>query len=331
VLSESTTDSSKHGIDRTAVTSIVASVKDDVKNVLQRQTKTMEKSIQDMLRHQLQKQQQQLQNLHDTLLVNVSTGIESAAERYQDKENTEVAKPLTMPVFEEKFEEYHSDLKHQLEEMHKKHIQEVMRIQKEMRLQGSAPAPAPASGEASNPFTTSVIPQDTSSQNWALGSWNFPRTKGYQLQRRKEKARISPMSPLDKSNLFSKAKPSLLAVIPQEHQSQTSHPANVKGTPSDSDTEVTFQQQPSKSAEPCHKAKQGKKRKKTSNGYGKRKRSAKKAKSQSSGRNTEDPSLCKPQVQTAAAPKSKKMAEEMLVYNFSQEQSPDKTWWQFEE
>ena len=329
MLSESTTDSGKRGIDRTAVTSILANVKDDVKNVLQRQTKTMEKSIQDMLRHQLQKQQQQLQNLHDTLLVNVSTGIESAAERYQDKENAEVAKPLTVPMFEEKFEEYHSDLKHQLEEMHKKHIQEVMRIQKEMRLQGSAPAPAP--GEASNPFTASVIPHDISSQNWALGSGNFPRTKGYQLQRRKEKARISPMSPLDKSNLFSKAKPSLLAVIPQEHQSQNSHLANVKGTLSDSDTEVTFQQQPSESAEPCRKAKQGKKRKKTSNGYGKRKRSVKKAKSQSSGRNTEDPSLCKPQLQTAAAPKSEKMAKEMLVYNFSQEQSPDKTWWQFEE
>ena len=329
MLLESTTDSSKHGIDRTAVTSIVASVKDDVKNVLQRQTKTMEKSIQDMLRHQLQKQQQQLQNLHDTLLVDVSTGIESAAERYQDKENSEVAKPLTMPVFEEKFEEYHSDLKHQLEEMHKKHVQEVIRIQKEMRLQESASAPAP--GEASNPFTTSVIPQDTSSQNWALSSGNLPRTKGYQLQCRKEKARISPMSPLDKSNLFSKAKPSLLAVIPPKHQSKNSHPANLKGTPSDSDTEVTFQQQPSKSAEPCHKAKQVKKRKKTSNGYGKRKRSAKKAKSHSSGRNTEDPTLCKPQVQTVAAPKSKKMAEEMLVYNFSQEQSPDQTWWQFKE
>lgn len=328
VLSESTRDNSKQGIDRTAITSIVASMKSSVQNAIQKQTKSMEKSIQDMLRHQLQKQQQQLQTLHNTLLADVSAGIESVTERYQDKENDELIKPLTVPVFEEKFEEYHSDLKHQLEEMHKKHVQEVLRIQKEMKLQDSTPAP----GKTSTPFTTSVISRNTSSLNWASGSGYFPKTVGYQLQRRKEMARISPMTQLDRSNLFSRAKPSpLLAAVPREQLSQMSSLVNTKNAPSDSDPEVTFPQQPAQSAESCSKANQGKKRRKNNSGHGKKKCSAKKVKSQSNGRNTEEKSLHKPQIQTAAAPKSQNTAEQMLVYNFSQEQSPDKPWWQVEE
>ena len=314
-LSGSATNNSKDAMDRTAVTStMVAGMKKDVQHAIERQTKSMEKNIQEMFGRQLQKQQQQLQKLHSTLLAEVSAGIESAAERGQDKENDELVQPLTVSVFEEKFEEYHSQLKHQLEEMHRKHVQEVERIQKEIKPQGSSRAQLAA---ARNAFTTSRFPQTASIQSWASGSGYFPKTTGYQLQCRKEMA-MSPVSQLDRSSVFSKAKPP--SPLPQD-LSQSS-----------SDPEITFRQQPHQPEDTGSKANQGKKRKKCYRHFGFRKKGSKKrAKSQSSGKNMNEAPLHKPQIQQkAVAPKSQKTADPMLVYNFSEEPSPDKTWWHFE-
>ncbi|KAK7102962.1 kinectin-like [Littorina saxatilis] len=328
-LTESAGNSSRQGGGGTAaVTTIVASMKKDLQSAIQRQSKTTEKNIQDMLGSQLQKQQQQLNSLHKTLMADVTTEIESAAERrLQDKDGDEdPVTPRTVPVFEE----YHADLKHQLEEMHKKHVEEVKRIQKEMKLQESSTSVPSA---ACKPFSAS-LPPTLSSQTFTSATSYAPKTTGYQLQRRKDTALISPMSDLDRSTLFTRAKPSpVVAVLPQPHPTNTSSLTSVKSGLSETDPEVIFGPPPAEEPlpeEPCCKAKQAKKRKTSASGFGKKKRSAKKAKNKRNVETVNSPPCQVSVVQTAKKPVSTRREERMMIYDFSQEKSPQRNWWHFE-
>ncbi|XP_025106596.1 reticulocyte-binding protein 2 homolog a-like isoform X2 [Pomacea canaliculata] len=110
---------------------LTQTIRKEIQLLLTKQAKTVEKCVQDLLKHQLYDQGQQLKNLQAALVTDMTLSVEAAARHF----SSDLVMPLSLPKFEKKMEEHHADLKHQLEELHHRHLQEVLRIQNELKSQ----------------------------------------------------------------------------------------------------------------------------------------------------------------------------------------------------
>ena len=312
LVSESSSRSDRQSTNSSAAMStLIAGVKREMQNTLQRQTKAMEKNLQDMLVRHVQKQQQQLQNLHETFVEDMTARIESVTDQQEQKENNRV-EPLTVPVFEEKIEEYHTSLRQQLTDLHKEHMLEVKTVHRELQPQDCLKG---ATSITRRPFPTSAT---FSTLATTTTSECGPKAGGCQVQNGRGMARICPLSQADRSGLFTKARPSpVVAVLPQQQHVQPSH----SKTEVNSDYEISFSRQPPQSVQPSKKAKEGKKRKKG----GGNKWSVKKGKKNGQRKTVDEAVESPPHQHAVKVTRSKRMD----VYDFSQQQSPDQNHWQF--
>ncbi|KAL8594743.1 hypothetical protein ACOMHN_051689 [Nucella lapillus] len=298
-LTHCTTTLRKHTPTTTPITTsaVVSAVKKELPSLLQKQLTGVERSLQTLWQQQTHKQQQQLQHIQHTLMDTFTHNLTSLMETLPSRDTQdEFDPPLTLPVLEEKFDQYHTDLKQQLEDMQRRHMEEVRRLQKDAHILDRALA----AGMNEDAFRTVA-----KSGGEAKG--------GYPLQRRAGVARISPLSQQAKASLFSRTKPSpVVAVLPQQQSVNTSTALkeNIPPTVVRADPEVLFQHQPAdlgtKVSAEVKKRKGGRARK----NWGRKKR-----KPQRKELVAPDPNTCS-QVEKVSV-------QQLAVYNFADDHSPD--------
>lgn len=188
---------------------LTQTIRKEIQLLLTKQAKTVEKCVQDLLKHQLYDQDQQLKNLQAALVTDMTLSVEAAARHF----SSDLVMPLSLPKFEKKMEEHHADLKHQLEELHHRHLQEVLRIQNELKSQCMATSTSKSFSLSNSHICAGrqPLPTHTTSQKCSEES------TGIYPYMAKGTARISPLSKSDQATLFCKAKPSpVVAVLPQK-------------------------------------------------------------------------------------------------------------------